>query len=90
MWEEAEKQPLFGHLRNKSKYVFKALKSPNALLEDIELEQRICDVQPYFAIFKITEKQENESEDTNLHKNINSLIGKKLEDFKTLKNPEVL
>lgn len=89
MWEEAEKQPLFGHLRNKSKYVIKAIKSPTALLEEIlDESQRICDVQPYFAIFKITEK-ENESEDTNLHKNINSLIGKKLDEIKTLKNPEV-
>ena len=91
LWEEAEKQPLYGHLRNKSKYIIKAIKSPSALLEEIlDESQRICDVQPYFAIFKITERQENESEDTNLHKNINSLIGKKLDDFKTLKNPEVI
>lgn len=90
MWEEAEKYPLFGHLRNKAKYVIKAIKSPNALLEEITDEsQRICDIQPYFALFRISERPENESEDVNLNKNINSLIGKKLDDFKTLKNPEV-
>lgn len=81
---------MFGHLREREKYVIKAIKSPSALLEEISDKlQRICDVQPFFAIFKITERLENESEDNNLHKNINSLIGKKLDDFKTLKNPEV-
>lgn len=90
LWEEAERQPLYGHLLDKRKYVFNAIKQPSTLLEEIlDESQRICDVQPFFAIFKITERQENESEDTNLNKNINSLIGKKLDDFKTLKNPEV-
>lgn len=71
-------------------YVIKAIKSPSALLEEIiDESQRICDVQPYFALFRISEREENESEDINLNKNINSLIGKKLDDFKTLKNPEV-
>lgn len=71
-------------------YVIKAIKSPSALLEEIADEsQRIIDVQPYFALFRIAVRQENESEDINLNKNINSLIGKKLDDFKTLKNPEV-
>lgn len=91
MWEKAEKYPLFGHLRNKQHYILKAIKSPSALLEEIIDESlRICDVQPYFALFRISERPENESEDINLNKNINSLIGKKLDDFKTLKNPEVL
>ncbi|CAG9803397.1 unnamed protein product [Chironomus riparius] len=90
LWEEAEKYPLFGHLRNKAMYVIKAIKSPSALLEEIiDESQRICDVQPYFALFRISERLENESEDINLNKNINSLIGKKLDDFRTLKNPEV-
>lgn len=90
LWEEAEKYALFGHLRNKKMYVIKAIKSPSALLEEITDEsQRIVDVQPFFALFKIEERLENESEDINLNKNINSLIGKKLDDFKTLKNPEV-
>ena len=71
-------------------YVIKAIKSPSALLEEIiDESQRICDVQPYFALFRISERLENESEDINLNKNINSLIGKKLDDFRTLKNPEV-
>jgi phosphatidylinositol-4,5-bisphosphate 3-kinase catalytic subunit alpha/beta/delta len=90
LWEEAEKYPLYGHLRNKNSYVIKAIKS-SALLEEIQDEtQRICDIQPFFALFRISERKENESEDTNLNKNINSLIGKKLDDFKTLKNPEVI
>jgi hypothetical protein len=87
LWEKAERLPLFGHLDNESKYVVKAIKSPSALLEEIADEQlRICDIRPYFGLFRIVEKQENESEDSSLNKNINSLIGK---NFQKLKNPEV-
>lgn len=89
MWEEAEKYPLFGHLRDKSLYIIYAIKSPSARVEEITDEsQRICDVQPFFALFKIAERQER-SEDSKLNENITALIGKTLSEFKTLKNPEV-
>lgn len=89
LWEEAEKYPLYGHLRDKSLYIIYAIKSPSARVEEITDEtQRICDVQPFFALFKIAERQEL-SEDSKLNENITSLIGKTLSEFKTLKNPEV-
>ena len=70
-------------------YIIYAIKSPSARVEEITDEtQRICDVQPYFALFKVAERQEL-SEDSKLNENITSLIGKTLSEFKTLKNPEV-
>ena len=92
MWEESEKYPLYGHLRDKSNYAIYAIRSASTTssrIEEITDEsQRICNVQPYFALFRIAERQEL-SEDSNLNKNITSLIGKTLSEFKTLKNPEV-
>lgn len=70
-------------------YIIYAIKTPSARVEEITDEtQRICDVQPYFALFKIAERQQL-SEDSKLNENITSLIGKTLSEFKTVKNPEV-
>lgn len=89
IWEEAERYPLFGHLRDKSMYIIKAIKYPSANVDEITDEtQRLCDVQPYFGLFRIAERQEV-SEDSKLTENITSLIGKTLSEFKTLKNAEV-
>lgn len=86
----AEKYPLYGHLRDKSQYIIYAIKSPSACVEIITDEsQRICDVQPFFALFRITERRQELSKDSKLNENITSLIGKTLSEFKTLKNPEV-
>lgn len=70
-------------------YVLNAITSQSGgSLEELSDEtQRICDVQPYFSLFRVAEKQV--SDDNNLNKNITSLIGKTLTEFKTLKNPEV-
>lgn len=70
-------------------YIIKAIKYPSANVDEITDEtQRLCDVQPYFGLFRIAERQEV-SEDSKLNENITSLIGKTLSEFKTLKNPEV-
>lgn len=85
-----EKYPLYGHLKNKSQYIITAIKSPSARKEEISDEdQRICDVQPFFGLFKIAEKKEL-SEDNKLNEDITNLIGKTYSEFnKTLKNAEV-
>lgn len=90
LWEEVEKYPLFGHLKNKSHYIITAIKSPSARKEEIaDEDQRICDVQPFFGLFKIAEKKEL-SEDNKLNESITNLIGKTYSEFnKTLKNAEV-
>lgn len=80
--------PLFGHLKDKSLYVVNAITPSNVTREELSDEtQRICDCQPYFALFRVAEREI--SDDNNLNKNITSLIGKTLSEFKTLKNPEV-
>lgn len=82
---------MFGHLRDKSLYIITAVKTSGneARKEDVtDEEQRICDVQPWFGLFKIAEKKEL-SEDSKLNESITHLIGKTLSEFKTLKNPEV-
>lgn len=71
-------------------YIINAIRSPSARVEEISDEsQRIIDVQPYFAMFRIAERKEV-SEDVNLDNNINSLIGNKLSVIKNLRNPEVI
>lgn len=71
-------------------YIIYVIKSPSARVEEITDEsQRICDIQPFFALFKIAERKEL-TEDSKLNENITSLIGKTLSEFKTLKNPEVI
>jgi len=91
LWEEAERYPLYGHLRDKSMYNIFAIKnssSPARVEELADETQRICDVQPFFALFRIAERQLL-SEDNNLNKNLTRLIGKTISEFKTVKNPEV-
>lgn len=49
--------------------------------------KRICDIQPYFCMFRVTSKQV--AVNNKLNKNINCLIGKSLNDCKIINNPEV-
>lgn len=49
--------------------------------------KRVCDIQPYFCIFRIISKQV--SENNKLTKSINCLIGKSLNDFKVINNAEI-
>lgn len=49
--------------------------------------KRICDIQPYFCMFRVISKQV--SVNNKLNKNINCLIGKSLNDYKIINNPEV-
>ena len=55
--------------------------------EYIDETKRIADVQPQFCMFRFVEKQV--SVNNKLTKNINSLIGKTLGEFKAMKSPEV-
>lgn len=90
LWENAARYPLFGFLHNKSEYVVSVISNfgKKAKAEEINDETvRLCDVQPYFCILKIAEK--TKSTDNPLEKDITHLIGKPVEDFKSLNNPEV-
>lgn len=90
LWEFAPRYPLYGSLHDKSEYVVSIISSfgPKAKTEEIIDETtRLIDVQPYFCILKIAEK--TKSLDNPLEKDITHLIGKPLEEFKALNNPEV-
>lgn len=90
LWESAPRFPLYGSLHDKSQYVVSVISNfgKKAKAEEISDETiRLCDVQPYFCILKIAEK--TTSVDNPLEKDITHLIGKPVEEFKSLNNPEV-
>uniref|UniRef100_A0A336MQM4 phosphatidylinositol 3-kinase n=1 Tax=Culicoides sonorensis TaxID=179676 RepID=A0A336MQM4_CULSO len=86
LWEEAERKPLFGHLKDKSLYVL-GMVTKYSSDEMHDETKRICDIQPYFCMFRVTSKQV--AVNNKLNKNINCLIGKSLNDYKIINNPEV-
>lgn len=91
LWEKAQRYPLYGFLHDKSEYVITVIGGAHSGKkghETIHNETiRLCDVQPYFCLLKIVEK--NKSTDNLLEKDISHLIGKPVEEFKGLNNPEV-
>lgn len=90
LWENAARYPLYGFLHDKSQYVVSVISNfgKKAKTEAIFDETlRLCDVQPYFNLLKIAEK--TQSTDNPLEKDITHLIGKPVEEFKSLNNPEV-
>lgn len=92
LWENASRYPLYGFLHDKSEYVITVICGTHfgkkGKSEEIHNESiRLCDIQPYFCVLKIVEK--NKSLDNPLEKDISHLIGKPVEEFKSLNNPEV-
>ncbi|XP_055310433.1 phosphatidylinositol 4,5-bisphosphate 3-kinase catalytic subunit beta isoform [Sitodiplosis mosellana] len=91
LWENAQRFPLYGRLHDKSEYVITVISGSfgkKGKAEEIHNEAiRLCDVQPYFCLLKIVEK--DKSTDNPLEKDISHLIGKPVEEFKNLNNPEV-
>jgi phosphatidylinositol-4,5-bisphosphate 3-kinase catalytic subunit alpha/beta/delta len=84
LWEEAERYPFFGHLKDKSLYVLNTV-DPNEIAISDEL--MLHEIKPMFCLFKVTERMV--SVNNLLNKNISTLIGKTLSDFKTIKSAEV-
>lgn len=90
LWEIVPRYPLHGSLNDKSGYVVSVISNfgDKAKNEEICDETvRLRDVQPYFCLLKIAEKRI--SVDNPLEKDITHLIGKPVEEFKSLNNPEV-
>ncbi|XP_063708405.1 phosphatidylinositol 4,5-bisphosphate 3-kinase catalytic subunit beta isoform [Culicoides brevitarsis] len=86
VWEAAERMPLFGHLKDKSYYVL-GMVTKYSSDEMHDETKRICDIQPYFCIFRVLSKQN--ATNNKLNKSINCLIGKSLNDIKIINNAEV-
>lgn len=91
LWENASRYPLYGFLHDKSQYVVSVivkLGTQKAKTEEISDESvSLSDVQPYFNLLKIAER--THSTDNPLEKDITHLIGKPVDEFKSLNNPEV-
>lgn len=92
LWENAQRFPLYGLLHDKSEYVIAVICGTQfgkkGKKEQIHNETiRLCDVQPYFCLLEIVKK--NKSIENPLEKDISHLIGKPVEEFNILNNPEV-
>lgn len=88
LWYLVEQRKL--NLRDKSGYTFSAIHNfgEKALNQEITDEtKRLCDVQPYFCLLQVIEKKK--TTDNQLEKHITELIGKPVQDFQVLNNPEV-
>lgn len=83
-WKKAEKSPLFTELLDKSMYEFETI-GRTGRMSVLDETMRICDVRPYFCVFKIRKRKR--STDNNLKQQISQLIGTS-DEFKTT-NPEV-
>lgn len=68
-------------------YVLCAISGYSSTDELTDETKRLCDVQPFVCILRITEREFTTS--NKITKNITHLIGKALNEFKELKNPEI-
>lgn len=88
LWYAVEQRKL--NLTDKSAYTFSAITNfgSKAINQEITDEKRrLCDVQPYFCLLQVVEKKK--TTDNQLDKHITELIGKPVQDFQLLNNPEV-
>lgn len=88
LWYVVEQRKL--NLTDKSAYTFSAITNfgSKANKEEITDEsKRLADVQPYFCLLQVVEKKK--TTDNKLDKHITELIGKPVQDFQLLNNPEV-
>lgn len=83
-WKRSEKSPLFTELQDKSNYEFEII-STTGRQSVTDETLRICDVKPFFCVFKIRKRKQ--STDNILKQQISCLIGTS-DEFKTT-NPEV-
>jgi PI3-kinase family, p85-binding domain len=84
LWEEAERYPFFGHLKDKSLYVLNTVDPDENPISD---ESMLYEIKPIFCLFKVTERMV--SVNNLLNKNISTLIGRTLSEFKTIRSAEV-
>lgn len=88
LWEEARKFPLLGLLKEQSSYNFMCVNCMAERETLIDESRRLCDVQPFYNLLKVVEREGDKAEET-LNIQIGQLIGKGLHDFDSLKSLEV-
>lgn len=78
------------NLNDQSEYTFCVISKycQTVLSQEVTDEnKRLCDIQPYFCILQVIKKQI--TTDNKLEKHITELIGKPVQEFAALNNPEV-
>uniref|UniRef100_A0A0P4WF28 Phosphatidylinositol-4,5-bisphosphate 3-kinase n=2 Tax=Scylla olivacea TaxID=85551 RepID=A0A0P4WF28_SCYOL len=90
LWERARELPLFGMLHDLNSYHFVCINPQSETLELMDETKCLQDINlfPYMFILKVVERKGNETE-KRLNLEIGQLIGKDLQKFDALKNPEV-
>lgn len=88
MWYIIEQKKL--NLTDKSEYIFSAISTFGAKSRNEEITdetKRLSDIQPYFCLLQVIRRKKNT--DNQLEKHITELIGKPVQEFNNLNNPEV-
>ena len=88
LWEEARKFPLQGLLKEQSSYNFQCINSMAEKETLIDETRRLNDVQPFYNLLKVVEREGDKGEEI-FNTKIGQLIGKALHDFDSLKSLEV-
>ncbi|KAK7076708.1 Phosphatidylinositol 4,5-bisphosphate 3-kinase catalytic subunit beta isoform [Halocaridina rubra] len=88
LWDQASEYPLFGTLHDMSSYHFSCVSHRAERLELMDEGKCLQEINPFMYILKIVERKGNETEKM-LNLQIGLLIGKDLQKFDDLKNPEV-
>ncbi|XP_014289821.1 phosphatidylinositol 4,5-bisphosphate 3-kinase catalytic subunit delta isoform [Halyomorpha halys] len=88
LWEEAAKFPLHWTLHDASAYVFSCINSMAETEELVDEGKRLCDIKPFVGVLKVVERRGDKAE-KQLNVQISHLIGRRLHEFDSLKNPEV-
>lgn len=88
LWDEAQKYPLYGTLRDGQYYVFMCINQNAEQEELVDENRRLCDVRPFQSVLKVVERKGDKAEKL-LNAQIGVLIGKGVHEFDALRNPEV-
>ncbi|XP_047485037.1 phosphatidylinositol 4,5-bisphosphate 3-kinase catalytic subunit delta isoform-like isoform X1 [Penaeus chinensis] len=88
LWERASEYPLFGTLHELSAYHFACVSQRSETLELMDETKCLQEINPFLCVLKVVERKGNETEKL-LNLQIGQLIGKELQKFDALKNPEV-
>ncbi|XP_006001345.1 phosphatidylinositol 4,5-bisphosphate 3-kinase catalytic subunit beta isoform [Latimeria chalumnae] len=87
LWKQAQSYPLFHALHEMDSYMFECV-NQTAVQEELEDEtQRLCDVRPFLPVLKLVTRNCDPAE--KLDSKIGVLIGKGLQEFDALEDPEV-
>ncbi|XP_064642151.1 phosphatidylinositol 4,5-bisphosphate 3-kinase catalytic subunit beta isoform-like [Lineus longissimus] len=88
LWVEAEKYPLYTFLGDMDCYLFMCVNSAALKEELVDESRRLIDIQPFHLMLRVVQKKGNRGEKL-VNSQISFLIGKGLQEFEGLGDPEV-